>query len=267
MVRKRKTLGLVLGAGGARGACHVGVIEALKENSIPIDYIAGSSMGAVVGGAFASGTDIYEMEKRLLELKMIDLLDLNLLPLSSGGLLRGKASEKLIAPFLKCENVEDTLIPYRSTAVDLIGGSLYVFKKGSLLTAIRASMSIPGIFEPVKYEGKVLVDGGVLARLPVETMTEEFHPDVTLIVDALGRVEPLKNHKYNILTILMRSFEISDFAHTRKYYEDETCFLLEPNMGDLSQITVKTIPASIESGRQVVVENLAKIKKMLGIKK
>ena len=262
-MRKRKTLGLALGAGGSRGACHVGAIQALTENDIPIDFVTGSSMGAVIGGAFASGADICEVEKRLRAAKMSELFDLNLRPIAHGGLLKGKASEKLILPFLKCETFEQTPIPFRCTAVDINTGMPYVFSSGKLITGIRASMSIPGIFEPVVFEDMLLVDGGLLDRLPTGCM-RKMGPDVIISIDALGRIAPVRERP-NLVSIIMRSFEIVDWDRVAKQYDDENEIILCPEFVG-SQLSAKTVPAAIDAGRACVLENLDKIKKVLSIR-
>ena len=95
MSERRKTLGLVLGAGGARGACHVGVIKMFEQNGIPIDYIAGSSMGAVVGACYSSGMSVEEMEQALAKLKISDIMDVNLRPIKSGGFFAGKKRKEM----------------------------------------------------------------------------------------------------------------------------------------------------------------------------
>ena len=97
----KNVVGLALGAGGARGACHVGVIKTFEKHGIPIDYIAGSSMGAVVGACYASGMPVAEMEETLSKLKISDIMDVNIRPIKSGGFFGGKKSAKLINKYLK----------------------------------------------------------------------------------------------------------------------------------------------------------------------
>ena len=263
MAKKRKTLGLALGSGGSRGACHIGAIQALIENDIPIDFITGSSMGAVVGGAYASGADIYEMEKRLLTMRIAEVFDMNVLPVSAGGLLKGRSAEKKLKPFLKCENIEETMIPFACTAVDIRSGKMHIFRQGDLLKAIRCSFSIPGVFEPVEHDGMLLVDGGLLERLPINEL-KRMNADVIISIDALGEVLPL-NKKPNLFAIMMRAFNIVDWEKTQELHNDGDNFIITPDMSARSQFSAKTIPAAIEAGKKAVNCKIDEIKKMLRI--
>ena len=261
MSERRKTLGLVLGAGGARGACHVGVIKMFEENGIPIDYIAGSSMGTVVGACYASGMTVEEMEQALAKLKISDIMDVNLRPIKAGGFFGGKKSAKLINKYLKVKTFEECKIPFRCVAVDLNQGEPYVFNQGKLIDGIRASLSIPGVFQPVKKGKMVLVDGGVLCRLPIDAM-EEFAPDVIVLVDALGdHGEFVENP--TIFQVLFRTFDILDWKNTKKMYNRGDVVIV-PKM-DGSQFQVKTVKEAVIAGEKAAKSKINRIKKLLGL--
>jgi len=262
MSEKRKTLGLVLGAGGARGACHIGVIKVLEENGIPIDYIAGSSMGAVVGSCYASGMTVPEMEKAISKLKLSEIMDVNLRPIKAGGFFWGNKSSKIINRYLKVKTFEECKIPFCCVAVDLNKGQPYVFKSGKLIDGVRASLSIPGIFQPVKKDGMLLVDGCILCRLPIDAM-DEFSPDVILLVDAIGENGGFIENP-NIFQVLLRTFDILDWKNTKKVYKRGDVVVVPKFEG--SQFAVKTIPGAIQAGEKAMALKVNRIKKLLGIK-
>lgn len=261
MSERRKTLGLVLGAGGARGACHVGVIKMFEQNGIPIDYIAGSSMGAVVGACYSSGMSVEEMEQALAKLKISDIMDVNLRPIKSGGFFAGKKSAKLINKYLKVKTFEECKIPFRCVAVDLNKGEPYIFNHGKLIDGVRASLSIPGIFQPVKKGKMILVDGGVLCRLPIDAL-DEFAPDVIVLVDALGDHGDFVENP-SIFQVLFRTFDVLDWKNTKKMYSHGDVVIV-PKM-DGSQFQVKTVKEAVLAGEKAAHSKINRIKKLLGI--
>jgi len=190
---------LVLGGGGARGAAHIGVLKVLERERVPIDCIVGTSMGAVVGGLYASGYTADEIEAVLDRIDWAEVLrdkpprdersmrrkedDLRLLGgvevgLSNGkiafpqGLIQGQKLEmllrRLLLPTWQVRDFDHLPIPFRAIATDIVSGEKVVFAQGDLALAIRASMSVPGVFAPVRYEDHLLVDGGVVDNVPID---------------------------------------------------------------------------------------------------
>lgn len=159
-----KTLGLALGAGGARGVAHAGFLQALEEEGIRPDYITGCSMGSVVGGCYASGMPVNEMKEALLSLKIRDIFDLSPLVIFQMSLLGSRKMRELLEANLRKKNIEDFPVPFKCVATDLISGKLHVFDKGSAALAIQASSTIPSVFRPVPFEDKLFVDGSCLCR-------------------------------------------------------------------------------------------------------
>ncbi len=179
-----KSVSLVLGSGGARGLAHIGVIEVLNEAGARIEAIAGSSMGALVGGVHAAGKlERYAEWVRTLEQSdVLGLLDWNF---TGGGLFRGrKIIDKLEELIGDC-TIESLDIDYTAVAVDLDRGREVWLSNGSLFEAIRASIAIPGIFTPHRYRGRTLVDGGLLNPVPVAPTLRTI-TDLTLVVDVNG---------------------------------------------------------------------------------
>lgn len=210
---RRPRIGLVLSGGGARGAAHVSVLRVLEELDVPVDFIAGTSMGAVVGGLYAAGMSPGEMERLLTSMDWDDLLsdapprrdmpfrekvvDDHFLPLTEFGFRRGKlvfprgvvAGQKLSSVLKKetgrvamITDFDELRVPFRAIATDLETGEGVVLKGGSLPEAIRASMAIPAAFSPVESEGRILVDGGVWRNLPIDVV-RRMGADVVIAVD------------------------------------------------------------------------------------
>jgi NTE family protein len=199
---RRPKIGLALGGGGARGIAHIGVIKALEEMNIPIDYIAGTSMGSIAGGLYACGFTPDEMEKVIKGIKWDTLFQdaperpeqsfrqkeddfEHLIPFEFGlnlkkggivlppGLIAGsKLGFVLDTTMLPCSvaNFDELRVPFRAVATDIQTGDPYVMSKGSLARSIRASMAIPAIFTPVEIDGHLLIDGGESQNLPVQTV-------------------------------------------------------------------------------------------------
>lgn len=208
----RPKIGLVLSGGGARGVAHIGVLKALEELRVPIDYIAGTSMGAVVGGLYASGMSPEEIEAFFRSTDWQDVLrdapprtaetfrersrvyDLNQdfqVGVSASGVRLPAgviAGEKLIANLrklllpVKGVDFDRLPIPYRAVATDIETGEKVVLGSGDLAMAIRASMSVPGVFAPVTVNGRLLVDGGISSNLPIDTV-RELGADLVIAAD------------------------------------------------------------------------------------
>ena len=163
----RKKVGLVLGSGGARGWAHIGVIKAVEEAGIAIDYVVGASMGALVGGVYVSGK-LPLLEAVALEFGSRDLfyyfLDVNF---PRSGLIEGERIVRLVHKHVVSSNIESLPLPFAAIATDIESGREVVIRDGDLVEAIRASISIPGIFTPVCRDGHVLVDGGLVNPVPV----------------------------------------------------------------------------------------------------
>ncbi|MGA3114721.1 MAG: patatin-like phospholipase family protein [Syntrophobacteraceae bacterium] len=182
-----KTVSLVLGSGGARGLAHIGVIHWLQENNYKIHSIAGSSIGALIGGIYAAGKlDEFEQWVRsITKVNIVTLLDLSW---EKGGLVRGDKLINTLIGLVGDQLIENLPIAYTAIATDVKGQKEIWIKSGSLFDAIRASVSIPLLFTPFKYKGLVLVDGGVLNPVPIApTFGDETH--MTIAVNLGGPAE------------------------------------------------------------------------------
>jgi len=180
-------VGLVLSGGGAPGMAHIGVIKALEENNIPIDFITGTSIGAFIGGLYASGFSPDEMIKffkssdfkkfKRIELKFLKKYFLPTHIIQSKRIQKGLEQLTGQATMHSAGNFDSLLVPFRCVASDVYRKESFIFSHGDLATAIRASMTFPFVFEATKVDNRLLFDGGIYNNFPVNIMQESFHPD------------------------------------------------------------------------------------------
>jgi NTE family protein len=203
-----KKVGLALGSGAVRGLAHIGVIKTLLKHNIPIDYISGSSIGAWVGAHYALYKDIEKTEEFTVGKKKEKLLSF-LEPSLSGGLIKGEKVEALLDGWLGISYFKDAKIPVRVIATDLVRGEPVVFDSGRLGFAVRASMAIPGLFMPVKFQDKILVDGGVSNPVP-DDIVKAMGADIVIAVnlDNFQGQESLDGDNLSLNKIAIRSAEV-----------------------------------------------------------
>lgn len=181
---KTKNVALALSSGGARGLAHIGAIEELEAQGYHISSIAGCSMGALIGGVYAAGklNEFREWMKTIDRKKMLGLIDFSL---SLNHLVKGTRIIEAIMEFVPDVNIEDLPIPYCAVATDLKVGREVMFRKGSLFKAIRASISLPSFYEPVKRNDMILIDGGIINPLPLNRVKRQAG-DILVGVDVSG---------------------------------------------------------------------------------
>ena len=174
-------IGLALGSGSARGWAHIGVIQALSEAGIHIDYIAGTSIGSVVGAVYASG-NINTLREVVLQLDWKQIAYFFDVVLPKSGLIDGKKLSAFVRSHVNRINIEDLPIPFCTVSTDLTTGEEVIIQSGDIIDAVRASISVPGIFTPVKKNGAFLVDGGLVNPVPV-SVTRQMGADFVIAVD------------------------------------------------------------------------------------
>ncbi len=184
---KHKKIGLALGGGGAKGFAHIGVIKALEAAGIEIDYIAGTSMGALIGGYYAATKDIKTLEELSLGIKKSDIFPISeIIHMKNGSLFQGETIVKILDHHLTDIKIEDCKIPFAAVATDVKTGDEVELKHGSLVDAIRASVAIPMVFSPQEIGGRVLMDGGFSNPVPAD-IVREMGADTVIAVDVSSR--------------------------------------------------------------------------------
>lgn len=282
----RPRVGLVLGGGGARGIAHVAVIKELERLRVPIDCVAGTSMGSLIGGLYASGMSSAELEQLVLELDWSaafnDSLDrpersfrrkrdddLNLLSARPGigregiklapGLLAGESIslllQRLTLPVARIDDFDKLPIPFRAVASDINTGDAVVLREGNLAEAMRASMSIPGAFRPVPIGDRLLVDGGIANQLPVD-VARAMGADIVIAIDVgtpLGKLE-------EGASVLALADQLSGFmtvSNTKKSIESlgPRDVLIQPALGDevkTAEFAKEKVELALRLGRESV---------------
>lgn len=260
----RKKLGFALGAGGSRGVAHIGFLKAMEEEGVKPDYITGTSMGSIIGACYAKGYTSDFMFEEIKKLSIVDLMDISINPLKNGALLRAKKMHKKLAEYIDDEVVFSQLnIPFRCVAVDLITGNPVIFKdEDKVCESIVASSTIPGIFKPVEKDERLLVDGGLKCRLPVNEV-KEMGADVVVAVDVIGQLRP-NYKKMNVFSLMFRSYDIMDDEITRrKLKERKPDLLITPDLGDMDLYRFKDITMAYHQGYNAGKENVDKILKLI----
>jgi len=172
-------IGLALGGGAAKGFAHIGVIKMLEASGIQPDVVAGTSAGSVVGALYASGMDAFELQQTAFGLDEAKIRDVRLF---SGGLVQGQALQDYVNELVHKQPIERLRMPFAAVSTELENGKRMFFVRGNTGRAVRASSSIPGVFEPVEINGKHYVDGGVVSPIPVDA-ARRLGADFVIAVD------------------------------------------------------------------------------------
>ncbi len=256
-----KTLGLALGAGGSRGVAHIGFLKALFEADIHPDFICGASMGSVVGAACAVGLSTDEMWAAVEKLRVLDLVT----PTTQrGGLFGTKKMRALLAKYLGDVSFDQLKIPFHCVAVDMMTQSLVEFSEGSVVDAVVASSSIPAVFHPMHKDGMRLIDGGILERVPCHQV-KAMGADIVVAVDVLGQKDCQEDCP-RVLGMLLETLDVMDNYRTRRRRQENADiidFWLEPDLGNMSQYSLKQVKFAYEKGYELGVAYAPKIKKAL----
>ena len=211
---KRK-VGLALGTGAARGLAHIGVLEVLEREGIPIDMIAGTSAGAAIGAVYAEGKDVGRIKDLVLGMGWKRLAPLVDLALSKTGFIEGKKIKEQLKLIIGDIEFADLGIPLACVATDIMTGEEVVIDQGSVLEGVRASISLPVIFTVAKWRGRYLVDGSLVNPVPVNVL-KRMGADVIIAVNVIpnpgARVQQAEElRKPNIISVIMQSIYISSY--------------------------------------------------------
>lgn len=197
MNAKKMTISLVLGSGGARGLAHIGAIRWLEENNYEIKSITGCSIGSLIGGVYAAGK-LDQLEEWMRTITTLDIANLLDFSWGSGGIFKGEKIINTLVGFLEDIQIEDLSIPFTAVATDITTEKEVWLNSGSLFDAIRASVSLPLFFTPVKYKNSILIDGGVLNPVPIAP-TFNDDTDLTIAVNLGGKLLKEKEAVHNEL--------------------------------------------------------------------
>jgi NTE family protein len=214
-----KKVGLALGGGAARGLAHIGVLEVLEKEGIPVDLIAGTSAGAAIGALYAEGRSVAKIKKLALEVGWWQRVSLIDLALPRSGFIEGTRIKNLLKSIIGDISFSQLKIPLACVATDISSGEEVVIKDGPVLEGVRASISVPVIFTAVKWQDRYLVDGGLVNPVPVSSVKEmgaEFVIAINVIPPMGVRIQPAKKVKEpSIFQAMLHSLYISSYSLVR----------------------------------------------------
>ena len=220
-------VGLALGGGGAKGVAHIGVLKALEEANVQIDYLAGTSVGAMVASLYAFNIDIDAINNLA---RRLTISDITTFKLSKTGFFTTELLRELLIEYVGDVSIEDASIPLAITATDINTGEAVIFRQGPLVDAVCASASIPGIYIPMNLNGRTLVDGGLVQNVPVQPVKDMGAGVV--IASHLSSVDSYEEPE-NVLDVMRNAFEIAVSQHT-KGEVDMADLLIAMDLSDFS---------------------------------
>lgn len=256
--KREPRIALVLGGGSAKGFAHIGVIRVLEQEKIPIHMVVGTSTGSLIGGMYAANPDSFQLEWLAFGIDKGDILDFSLV-YSKLGPVQGARLESLVDHAVKVKKIEETKIPFYPIATDLNTGESVILEKGSLSRAIRASSAIPGIFVPVTFGNRTLVDGGItnniacdIARskgadivIAVNLQKDVKDYDITSVVDIIGQSINIMMHQAN---------------KTKLQYAD---VVIEPDTKGVSMFDFTQKKVLMEEGIRAARQAIPKIRELM----
>ena len=243
MIETNLKIGLALGGGAFRGLAHIGVLQVMEEYGVPIHMIAGTSMGALVGGVYCSGMKMHLVERYVYTIEERDLIDMTI---PRTGFIAGQRIELLIKTLTGNRSFQDLKIPFAAVAADVEKGQPVVLTEGKVYEAIRASISIPGVFKPVMRDGRMLVDGGIMARVPTDTV-RDMGADFVISVDVGYHGGETKCD--GIVSIMMQAFAVMEW-HIIKERVNTSDINIVPALGHINMASIAQAEETIEIGRQ-----------------
>lgn len=253
-------IALVLGGGAARGFAHVGVIRALEQEKIPIDMIIGTSVGSLIGAIYANDQNCFELEWTAFALEKDTLFDYGILNAITGmGMAKGEKLEDFVRTKITTKNIENLKLPFAAVATDLNRGTRVVLDSGPVAKAVHASCAIPGVFEPVNHQNRLLVDGGVVDNIPI-AVAREKGADIVIAVDISENVQ---NYNItNVVDVMIQAVNIM-FDENVKYRKKEADVLITPAVGNVAMLDFsqkkRCMQAGIEAAQKAVPEINIKI--------
>jgi NTE family protein len=248
-------IALVLGGGAARGFAHVGVIRVFEQEKIPIDMIVGTSAGSLIGAIYASDMNSFDLEWTAFSLEKDNIFDYAIFSAVTGmGPVKGDKLEEFVKTKVPVANIENLKLPFAAVATDLNRGTRVVLDHGPVARAVRASSAIPGVFNPVEHQGRLLVDGGVVDNIPI-SVAREKGADIVIAVDISENV--VNFNVTNLIDVVIQSANIM-FNENVKYKKKEADVLISPAVGSVGMLDFtqkkRCMQAGIEAAQKAVPE-------------
>jgi len=256
----RKKVGLALGGGAARGLAHIGVLEGLEKEGIPVDMVAGTSMGALVGALYARERDVGRIRNLALELGSKRFAFLMDPALPKTGLVRGRKIADALRSAIGDVVFRDLRIPFACVATDIDSGEEVVIREGSVWEGVRASSSIPALLAVAKRDSRYLVDGGLVNPVPVSVL-KAMEADLIIAVNVMPLKSPRAAKEPNIFTILMQAFYISANQIVKSSLGGAD-IVIEPRVEPIGLIDFHRVEECIQLGVLATEQAIPEIRKL-----
>ncbi|MFP4467329.1 MAG: patatin-like phospholipase family protein [Candidatus Goldiibacteriota bacterium] len=251
--------GLALGGGAGYGLAHIGVLKVLEAHGLKPDMVSGTSAGSIIGGIYASGVSPAEIEELAMDFNWLEIASMTI---PREGLISIEKLETFIKKHSRSEKIENTKIKFAVMAADLLKGEETVFEKGPMGAAIRASCSLPGIFNPAVLNGSVFVDGGILNNVPVNILRRKGCRFV-LGVDVMAKARSDLMKKRDIFNIVWTSWQLSIQENTAlKSYKDAD-YIIKPEINNINPFDITKKKEIIKKGEDMAEQEIAEIKKTI----
>ena len=255
-------VGLALGGGGARGFAEIGVLRVLEQEKIPISFVAGTSVGSLIGALYADTGRVLDAEFHAVSVTEEDLFDYRALAVFSGGFVKGERLRAFLGANLKNRSIEQMKVPFAAVAVDVAAGKAVVFRRGPVAPAVHASCAIPGVFVPVEIGGRTYVDGGVVNPVPADVV-RSMGADVVVAV-AIPALTPATVPK-GPLAVAYQSVMIMS-AEIGRLRAREADVVVTPDVGDVAYDDFSQKKRLISAGEEAARRALPEIRAALAAK-
>jgi NTE family protein len=269
-MESRKKIGLALGGGYARGLAHIGILEVLEREGIPIDMIAGTSIGALVGALYAREKDAVLIKKQAMQMDWVGMTALVDFTLPKSGFIAGRRVTNFLKRLIGDVQFKDLDIPFACVATDIISGEEVLLDEGPVLEAVRASISIPVVFTVVNKAGRYLVDGGLVNQIPI-SVVKKMGADFVIAVD----ITPKKNERAEYLIknkektkepglfqVIIQTIYLGTYPMS-KTAEESADVIIHPNLAHIGAAEFNRARECILLGEFTAVDSVAMIKRRL----
>jgi len=257
-VKKQPVIALVLGGGSAKGFAHVGVLRVLEQEKIPINMIIGTSVGSLIGGLYAANPDSFQLEWTAFKIERGDILDFSI-AYSKFGPVQGARLETFVEQHVKVKRVEETKIPFYPIATDLNTGETVILEKGALAKAIHASAAIPGIFVPVTFGNRTLVDGGVTDNCACD-IAKAKGADIVIAVNLQKDVKAYQID--SLIDIIGQAVNIM-MRESSKEKMKSADVLIEPETKDISVFDFSQKKLLMDEGIKAAKQAIPRIRELM----